>query len=64
MPLQTAEKKGTDCKSAPAGGKFANGAVTGAYTMMFNDLMHQVKAGNTVKTTQTGPKYFTESVLK
>ena len=25
------------------GGKFANGAVTGAFAMMFNDMMHQVK---------------------
>jgi hypothetical protein len=27
--------------SALGGGKFANGAVTGAYTMLFNHLMHQ-----------------------
>src|SRR5690606_29270166 len=25
------------------GGKFANGAVTGAYQMMFNEMMHQPK---------------------
>lgn len=26
------------------GGKFANGAITGAFSMMFNDLMHDVQA--------------------
>ena len=25
------------------GGKFANGAITGAYAMMFNDMMHSIK---------------------
>jgi hypothetical protein len=24
------------------GGKFANGAVTGAFSMIFNDLMHYI----------------------
>lgn len=31
------------------GGKFANGAVTGAFSIMFNDMMHDVRERNKVK---------------
>ena len=31
--------------SALGGGKFANGAVTGAYTMLFNHIAHPQKRG-------------------
>ena len=37
------------CVSVLGGGKFANGAMTAAYTMMFNDLMHDGDDGNDEK---------------